>query len=425
MDSLFVQGGVKLNGSVRIQGSKNAALPMMAAAILHNGVTVLKNCPRISDVFFMAEILKSIGAKITWNGHTLQIDAKNLHSWKIPSIYGVQMRSTTMLLGSLLGRMKKCEMPYPGGCLIGKRPIDLHIHALQSLQVRLEERVSSIKAQTDKLKGTSYVFSGKSVGATENMIMSAVYAQGNTYLYGCAIEPEVTWLCRFLISMGAKIKGVGTENLWIEGVSHLQDTVFEVPSDRIVAGTYLLAGAITRGKVILEDAPYEEMGAILDTYEKMGGQYDYSSGKLITDSGNICSPLLFIETQVYPGFPTDLQSQLMAVLTTIPGKSQLRENVFEDRFKISDELIRMGAHITTVGRDAYITGGGRLQGTHVCAKELRGGAALVLAALSAQGISCVENYHYIERGYEDIGKDIAALGGCIIRNEDNKIHEKT
>lgn len=425
MDSLFVRGGTVLNGTVRIQGSKNAVLPMMAAAILHNGVTILKNCPRISDVLFMVEILKSLGAQIVWEGHTLRMDCSGLHSWEIPSIYGVQMRSTMMLLGSLLGRLGKCEMPYPGGCVIGKRPIDIHIDGLKALNVQIEEKPCMIKAKSDHLAGASYVFAGKSVGATENMIMAAVFARGKTCLYGCAVEPEVVWLCRLLKEMGAKIRGIGSENLQIEGVNRLNDTVFEVPSDRIVAGTYLLAGAITRGKVILEKAPFEEMAGILAAYEKIGGQYEYSSGKLITDSGKIGSPLLFIETEVYPGLPTDLQSQLMAVLSTISGNSVIRENVFEDRFKIVPELNRMGANITVIQNEAHITGGAMLYGTRVYAKELRGGAALVLAALAAQGVSCIENYRYIERGYEDICRDMTALGADIRKDKEEKSNEKT
>lgn len=413
MGSLLVHGGTPLQGTVKIQGSKNAALPMMAAAILHNGITTLKNCPRISDVLFMAEILKSLGAKIEWQGQAMRIDCTCLHSWKIPSIYGAQMRSTTMLLGSLIGRMGKCEMPYPGGCMIGKRPIDLHIDGLKALQVHTEERTSAIRAATKGLAGGTYCFRSKSVGATENMIMASVFAKGKTLLYGCSIEPEIVWLCRFLVNMGAKIRGIGTENLQIEGVGRLKDSVFFVPSDRIVAGTYLLAGAITRGCVTLEDAPIGEMESILNAYEKMGGQYEHSSGKLITDSGKICAPLLFIETKVYPGLPTDLQSQLMAVLATIPGRSVLRENVFEDRFKVVTDLNKMGCCITVRDRNAYIDGVSALHGEQVTARELRGGAALVLAALAAKGESCIRNYHYIERGYEDICRDIRLLGGNI------------
>ncbi len=424
MDSLFVRGGTALNGSVRIQGSKNAVLPMMAAAILHNGITILHNCPRISDVFFMVEILKSLGAHIIWEGHTLTIDGSGIYSWKIPSIYGVQMRSSMMLLGSLLGRIGKCEMPYPGGCVIGKRPIDIHIDGLQAIGAQVSEEPCMIKAISKELRGSSYIFPRRSVGATENMIMAAVFASGQTYLYGCATEPEVVWLCHLLIKMGAKIRGMGTENIMIEGVKRLHDTEFDVPSDRIVAGTYLLAGAITRGKIVLEEAPVEEMEGILKAYEKMGGQYQCSSGKLITDSGGISNPLLFIETEVYPGLPTDLQSQLMAVLTTISGDSFIRESVFEDRFKIVPELQRMGAQISVSKHEAYIHGGNILHGAHVYARELRGGAALVLAALAADGVSCIDNYHYIERGYEDICRDITALGGYIQKNEDERVDEK-
>lgn len=424
MKSLFVHGGTALNGTVRIQGSKNAVLPMMAAAILHNGIVTLKNCPRISDVFFMVEILKSLGAHIVWEGHTLSIDGRNLHSFCIPSIYGVQMRSSMILLGSLLGRMGRCEMSYPGGCVIGKRPIDIHIDGLHNMGVEIEEEDECIRAFAGKLYGCIYTFPQKSVGATENMILAAVLADGKTYLYGCATEPEIVWLCHLLVKMGAKIRGIGTENLMIEGVKTLKNAEFEVPPDRIVAGTYLLAGAITRGKVVLENAPIEEMAGILKAYEKMGGQYEYSSGKLITDSGQISNPLLFIETEVYPGLPTDLQSQLMAVLATVDGESMIRENVFEDRFKIVSELERMGARIAIEGKDAHISGGFPLKGAHVYARELRGGAALVLAALAAEGVSCIGNYHYIERGYEDICRDITALGGHIRKDEEDKSDEK-
>lgn len=421
VDSLIVQGGIPLHGSVCIQGSKNAALPMMAAAILHKGITILKNCPQISDVYFMTEILKSLGAQISWDGHTLKIDCRSLHSSCIPSIYGMQMRSTTMLLGSLLGRLHTCEMPYPGGCVIGKRPIDIHIESLQTLNVIIEEKTCMIKAKTSGLTGCAYRFTRKSVGATENMIMASVFAKGNTYLYGCSIEPEVVWLCRFLTSMGAHIRGIGTKNLHIQGVQQLRDTIFEVPSDRIVAGTYLLAGAATRGTVILEHAPYSEMEAILQAYVKMGGQYEYISGKLVTDSTKIAKPLPFVETEVYPGLPTDLQSQLLAVLSAIPGKSILKENVFEDRFKIVSELNGMGADITAIGNEVHINGVSALHGERVYAKELRGGAALVIAALSAQGESHIENYRYIERGYEDICRDLKHMGAMIQKDKDDTV----
>lgn len=419
MDSIIVNGGRPLYGSVQIQGSKNAVLPMMAAAVLHDGITVLKRCPRISDVFFMTEILKCLGAQVRWQGHTLSLDCSRINACVIPAIYGVQMRSSLTLMGSLIGRMNGFEMPFPGGCVIGRRPVDLHIQVLESLGAEVEEKECVLKAVCQKVKGFSHVFRKKSVGATENAILAAVKAEGETYLYGCSVEPEIVWLCRFLEKMGASIRGIGTENLMIQGVTRLKDVEFTVPADRIVAGTYLLAGAATRGKIVLEYAPAEEMTAILDAYKKMGGQYEVISGKLVADSRNIGHPLAYIATDVYPGLPTDLQSPLLAVLAGVPGKSHVCETVFEDRFKIVSQLNQMGACIQVDGRDAMVDGVEKLHGDRVSARELRGGAALVIAALSAQGESQILNRHYIERGYEDICKDMGALGGDIRIDKDD------
>lgn len=421
MDSIIINGGRALAGTVRVQGSKNAVLPMMAAAVLHDGITVLKGCPHISDVYFMAEILKCLGAGVCWQGHTLRIDGSGVRDSVIPAIYGVQMRSSVTLMGSLIGRMNRFEMPYPGGCIIGRRPVDLHIQVLKALGAEVEEKEGVLRAACDGIRGFTHVFTKKSVGATENAVLAAVRASGSTYLYGCSIEPEIVWMCRLLEKMGVKIQGIGTANLIIEGTWNLKDVAFTVPADRIVAGTYLLAGAATRGCITLEGAPVEEMAAVLDVYEKMGGQYEASSGKLVADSRKVCYPLPFVETEVYPGLPTDLQSQLVVVLSGIRGRSLVRENVFEDRYKIVPQLARMGARIEIKGRDARISGVNRLHGNKVFARELRGGAALVIAALSAQGESQIWNPHYIERGYEDICKDIGALGGDIRMDKDDSL----
>lgn len=419
MDSIIIHGGKRLDGTVRIQGSKNAVLPMMAASVLHDGVTVLEGCPRISDVCFMTEILKCLGAQTRWEGHTLFIDGSGIHASVIPAIYGVQMRSSVTLMGSLLGRMHRFEMPFPGGCVIGKRPVDLHIQVLRSLGAKVEEKDGVLRASCESLEGFCHVFKKKSVGATENAILAAVRARGKTRLSGCSVEPEIIWLCRFLEAIGVTIRGVGTENLMITGTARLKDAAFEVPADRIVAGTYLMAGAATRGQIILEHAPVDEMTSILDAYKKMGGQYEVSSGKLVADSRGVQKPLPYIETDVYPGLPTDLQSPLLAVLAGIPGSSHVRETVFEDRYKIVPQLNRMGASISVSGRDAFVEGKPGLHGEKVSARELRGGAALVIAALSAQGESQVLNRHYIERGYEDICKDIRSLGGEIRIDKDD------
>lgn len=419
MDSIIIHGGKRLDGTVRIQGSKNAVLPMMAASVLHDGVTVLEGCPRISDVCFMTEILKCLGAQTRWEGHTLFIDGSGIHASVIPAIYGVQMRSSVTLMGSLLGRMHRFEMPFPGGCVIGKRPVDLHIQVLRSLGAKVEEKDGVLRASCESLEGFCHVFKKKSVGATENAILAAVRARGKTRLSGCSVEPEIIWLCRFLEAIGVTIRGVGTENLMITGTARLKDAAFEVPADRIVAGTYLMAGAATRGQIILEHAPVDEMTSILDAYKKMGGQYEVSSGKLVADSRGVQKPLPYIETDVYPGLPTDLQSPLLAVLAGIPGSSHVRETVFEDRYKIVPQLNRMGASISVSGRDAFVEGKPGLHGEKVSARELRGGAALVIAALSALGESQVLNRHYIERGYEDICKDIRSLGGEIRIDKDD------
>lgn len=392
---------------------------MMAASVLHDGVTVLEGCPRISDVCFMTEILKCLGAQTRWEGHTLFIDGSGIHASVIPAIYGVQMRSSVTLMGSLLGRMHRFEMPFPGGCVIGKRPVDLHIQVLRSLGAKVEEKDGVLRASCESLEGFCHVFKKKSVGATENAILAAVRARGKTRLSGCSVEPEIIWLCRFLEAIGVTIRGVGTENLMITGTARLKDAAFEVPADRIVAGTYLMAGAATRGQIILEHAPVDEMTSILDAYKKMGGQYEVSSGKLVADSRGVQKPLPYIETDVYPGLPTDLQSPLLAVLAGIPGSSHVRETVFEDRYKIVPQLNRMGASISVSGRDAFVEGKPGLHGEKVSARELRGGAALVIAALSALGESQVLNRHYIERGYEDICKDIRSLGGEIRIDKDD------
>lgn len=420
MDAIIVNGGIPLCGTVQVQGSKNAALPMMAAAVLHEGMTILHNCPQIMDVYFMTEILKCLGASVYWQDHTLYIDGSKIHGAIIPAIYGVQMRSSITLMGSLMGRMGRCDIPFPGGCVIGRRPIDIHIQVLRSMGAHVEEKDGILKARKGRLHGFTHGFVKRSVGATENAVMAAVRARGSTYLTGCSTEPEITHLCRFLEQMGVHIKGIGTPSLRIDGGGKLQDVEYTVPSDRIVAGTYLLAGAATRGVVTLEQAPIEEMTSILSAYEKMGGQYKVRSGKLVADSQEIKKGIPWIETDVYPGLPTDLQSPLMAVLAGIPEASVIRETIFEDRYKIVSQLARMGAQITVDGRDAVICGIQQLSGAQIHARELRGGAALVVAALSAKGITRIENLHYIERGYEDICGDIRRLGGDIKKDKDEE-----
>lgn len=416
MTSIRIEGGTPLQGSVSIQGSKNAALPMMAAAILHEGTTVLYNCPRITDVFCMETILNSLGARTSWEGNKITIDCSVIQETHVPPLLANRMRSSIILMGSLLGRKGNVNITHPGGCTIGSRPIDLHIRMLQNMGVYVyEEKNGTLNASAKQLKGGEIYFSKPSVGATENALLAAVSAAQATTLYNCSMEPEVSHLCHFLNAMGSEITGVGTRVLHIQGQSVFHDVEHEVPADRIVAGTYLYAGAITRGKVTLLNPPLEEMEAVLAAYEKMGGQYEVKSGKLVSDSAGVAEPILFVETAEYPGFPTDMQSVLMTVMTTLHGRGLVRETIFEDRFKIAGQLNQMGANVLLDGRDALVMGSSKLMGSKIFAEELRGGAALILAALAAQGTTVLTHIHYIDRGYEHIEVDLIALGAKIER----------
>lgn len=395
---------------------------MMAAALLYPGISILRNCPKIADVFCMKEILITLGAKIWWEEHDLYLDCTEIEKNAIPGKYTEKMRSSVILLGPLLGRTGKASMGYPGGCVIGKRPIDLHLYALRKFGAHIDEGQKYLEASCRKLLGTEVFFAGRSVGATEQAILTAVLAEGQTRIYNCAREPEVIWLCRFLKKMGAKIQGEGTDEIQIMGKCCLKGGDMQVPPDRIVAGTYLCAAAATRGKIEIQNAPQDELAAFLEVYRKMGGQYEWNSGKLIADGSKVRFSLPFLETEVYPGFPTDLQSPLLAVLATVPGKSIIKENIFENRFKVCHELKKMGADIRVDG-DTAVVCGGKLYGSCVYAEELRGGAALLVAALAAEGSSVIRGCSFIRRGYEDIGGDLKKLGGLITEDTGTVFYE--
>ena len=422
IDEIIVTGGRPLHGSVRIQGSKNAALPVMAAALLSTGTSVLRGCPRISDVYLMEKILKYLGAETWWEGQDLYLDCSHADGTMIPECYSGKMRSSVILMGAMLGRSKKAQTGYPGGCVIGKRPVDLHLYVLRCFGAEIKEEAKKIMVSCKKLCGTEIVFSKKSVGATEQAILCAALSKGTTTLRNCAREPEIVWLCRFLNAMGAKIEGAGEDCICIEGTEKLCGTKMQIPADRIVTGTYLCAAAAARGRIVIENAPEGELDAFLQVYRKMGGQYEWNSGKLIADGSQVRFSLPFLETEVYPGFPTDLQSPLLAVLATVPGKSIIKENIFENRFKVCNELCKMGADIRVDGNTAVVCGG-RLHGNCVYAEELRGGAALLVAALAAEGSSVIRGCSFIRRGYEDIGGDLKKLGGLITEDTGTVFYE--
>lgn len=422
LDKIHITGGSPLHGSIRIQGSKNAALPMMAAALLYPGISILRGCPRIADVLCMEKILQTLGAKTWWQEHDLYLDCTEIEKSVIPGFYTEKMRSSVILLGVLTGRLGKASMGYPGGCVIGKRPVDLHLYALQKFGVRIDEKKDFLQASCEKMRGAEIFFRGSSVGATEQAVLSAVSADGTTRIHNCAKEPEIIWLCRFLKKMGAEIKGEGSGEILVRGGGRLKGGDMQVPPDRIVAGTYICAAAATRGKIEIQNPPEGELGAFLEVYRKMGGQYEWNSGKLIADGSRVCFSLPFLETEVYPGFPTDLQSPLLAVLATVPGKSIIKENIFENRFKVCHELRKMGADIRVDGNTAIVCGG-KLHGNCVYAEELRGGAALLVAALAAEGSSVIRDCSFIRRGYEDIGGDLKKLGGLITEDTGTVFYE--
>lgn len=387
---------------------------MMAASVLQSGCVCLENCPEIADVVCMGEILESIGAKVWRENKDLYIDCQRIDTAVISGAYADKMRSSVILMGALLGRKKSVRIGYPGGCVIGERPIDLHIAVLRALGARVEEENQMLSGSCERLLGTHYRFPKRSVGATENGILAAVTADGITVLDNCAKEPEIVHLCLFLNEMGAQIKGAGTSRIRIRGCTALHETKFGVPSDRIVAGTYLLAGAVTKGRITLLDAPIQEMRALLSVYLKMGGQYEVKGGKLIADSRGVRYPPGTVKTACYPGFPTDLQSPLLAVCAVLPGTSRIEEKIFEDRYRAAEQMRRMGADIRITGSRAQIHGGS-LYGTSVTAKDLRGGAALVLAGLAACGTTTIREIYHVERGYQDICRDIQSLGGNMVK----------
>lgn len=417
MEYFEITGGTPLHGSITLQGSKNAALPLMAASILHPGRTTLHHVPAIRDVDVMIEILENIGCTVQKDKGTLIIDAAKAEHFEVAASLGERMRSTIILLGSMLGRAGRAKMPFPGGCIIGMRPIDIHITSLGKMGAVFEETDGMLCAETDGLCGTRIHLRFPSVGATENVILAAVYARGRTRIENCAKEPEIAELCRFLREKGAKIEGEETSCILVEGVSHLRDSTYTLMPDRIVAGTYLFAAAATRGEICLEGMRPSDMESVLDVLGRMGAVYENREDGFYLDGRKAINPLPVVCTETYPGFPTDLQSQLLATLCVARGRSVIRECIFEERFRIAPWLNRMGADVTTDGREAVIEGKAHLSGQMVKAQELRGGAALVIAALMAQGITRVYGSAFIERGYEDLAGDLRKLGAVISKKK--------
>lgn len=409
-NELYINGPQRMHGELLIQGSKNAALPILAAAVLGTGIFILHHCPRISDVEHMLEMLEDAGCRVKWEGHMLIVDTRYLDNYQVNGNGAGKMRSTVTLLGSILGRMHRVAIPYPGGCTIGKRPIDLHLKGLEQLGAVFEHQEHALVGSAQRLHGAEVYLDFPSVGATENILLASVLADGVTTIHGAAMEPEIVELASFLRKMGAKVRGDGTPVIVIEGVKTLHAAEYIIPSDRIVAGTYLFGAMMTKGEVRLLHVPMAHLGNIPKLLQQMGALVETEEDCIYVKMKRQCSSLPYVVTAPFPGFPTDLQSVLVAALSTASGMSFIEEKIFEARFQIVPELRKMGASIASEESFALIDGNAKLRGARVEAKELRGGAALIMAALAAEGETCIYGMEYVRRGYEDINGDLKKLG---------------
>lgn len=409
---ILVRNTGPLSGAIEIQGSKNAVLPMMAAALLAEGTTTFTNVPRIQDVFCMMGILQFIGCQCSLVGNTLTIDASVIEKAQIPEHYVTAMRSSVMMLGALLARKKEALTRYPGGCLIGSRPIDLHIKALTCLGAEITEEQGWIRARTEGLVGGEIILPYPSVGATENALLASVLSLGTTRIEGAAKEPEIQELCLLLNQMGARIEGAGTSCLTINGVKRLSGVTRRVAGDRIVAGTYLAAVMAGGGKALLKGINPKHLLSVLETFSRSGAVFEAGEDEIeVVMEG--CPRGFDIVTGPYPEFPTDLQSPAMAVMAMARGDSRIEETVFESRFATAGELLKLGARIEVDGRNARIFGAAGkfpLKGAVLIARDLRGGAAAVIGGMKAEGETKIMGCQYIRRGYEDICRDLKALG---------------
>ena len=409
MAEYIIEGGKKAEGEVTISGSKNASLPIIAATILNRGKTTLYNVPNIHDTQMMFEILRKFGGKITKKNNKVIVDTSNINSYEIPEDLMRQMRSSVIIVGALLGRYKKATFSYPGGCDIGTRPIDLHLKAFEKLGININKNYGNITCSCDKILGEKIDLEFPSVGATENTILASCLGEGKTTITNAAREPEIIDLQNFLNKMGAKIQGAGSSKIEIEGVKKLRDISYSIMSDRIEAGTFLCMAAMTNGNMLLKNVKSENIIPVIDKLEEAGCIIQTQNNE-IKIKGPKRLKAVDIKTMPYPGFPTDMQSIFATALSTARGTSMVVENIFESRYKYTQELIRMGAKITVEGKTAVIKGVRKLYGTTVKATDLRGGAAMVLAGISAKGRTTVENIEYILRGYEKFDEKVRNLG---------------
>ena len=419
MDKLIVTGKKAIHGEVTISGAKNAVLPIIVGALLAEDITVLHDVPKLSDVATIKEVLEILGAKITFENHTMTIDSRDLNNWDAPYNYVQKMRASVLIMGPLLARLGKAKISMPGGCAIGTRPIDLHLKGLEALGADIQINHGDMNAVVPggKLKGNRIYLDFPSVGATEHIMMAATTAEGTTVIENAAEEPEIVDLANFLNSMGANVRGAGTNVIKIEGVEKLHGTTYTIIPDRIEAGSYMIAAAITGGDLLVKNVIIDHIKPLIAKMIECGVEIIEEGNNLrVRSNGRLKA--VDIKTMPYPGFPTDMQAQFMALMTVAEGTSVFTETVFENRFMHADELRRMGANIKIDGRNAIVEGVSRLTGCKVKATDLRAGAALIVAALAAEGQTEITELQYIDRGYEDLIEKFQTIGADIVRISD-------
>lgn len=414
--SIFrVNGGTPLNGRIAVHGSKNSVLPILAATLIHPGKSVIHNCPNLSDVCCAVDILKYLGCSVTREGDTITVDAGNVCCADIPDTLMREMRSSVMFLGAILSRCGSARMSFPGGCELGPRPIDLHINALRELGANIIEQGGQIFCKVPAFYGRDIALSFPSVGATENIMLASVHCKGKTRILNAAREPEIEDLQNFLCSMGARVTGAGSSTIVIEGVDKTHDAEHTVIPDRIVAATYLASVAITGGDVLVEQVRPEHIATVTTLLSQSGCLLDIGENYIRIIRRGALYPFSSVRTLPYPGFPTDAQPPLMALATQCDGSTLFIENIFDNRYRHVSELARLGADIRVEGRVAIVNGGKLLSGADMESTDLRGGAALIVAALSAQGESRISGISHIDRGYEALEKSLSSIGAQIVR----------
>ncbi len=420
MEAILIEGGAPLNGTIKTGGSKNAALPLMAACLLAEGPARLTNIPRLKDIKTMADLLRKLGAEIQSDADRLDFNCDGVNNLEAPYDLVRTMRASVLVLGPLVARWGKARVSLPGGCAIGERPIDQHLRGLEKLGAKIKLEHGYVEASAKRLKGARVVFDMQTVGGTENLLMAATLAEGTTILENVAREPEIVDLANFLIAMGAKIQGAGSDVITIEGVRSLRGAEHAVIADRIEAGTFLIAAAIAGGDVTVTDCVVQHQEPLIEKLRECGVDVRPDGTQIRIRMQGRPKPVNF-RTLPYPGFPTDMQAQLMALLCRSTGASVIAETVFENRFMHVSELRRMGADITVDGRSATVTGVKKLTGAPVMASDLRASAALILAGLAAEGKTQVNRIYHLDRGYERIEKKLSALGAKVERIKEDTL----